>query len=75
MGIISFHSGKDRRENIISGTYQTGTHYIVQTDDCLIEERKCQKIIRTIRAFYKRLRNQVIDLYAASVDYNTHCLH
>lgn len=75
MGIISFHSGKDRRENIISGTYQTGTHYIVQTDDCLIEERKCQKIIRTIRAFYKRLRNQVIDLYATSVDYNTHCLH
>ena len=29
--------GRDRRGSIISGTYQAGTHYIVQVEECLID--------------------------------------
>ena len=53
--------GRDRRGNIISGTYQAGTHYIVQTDDCLIEDQKCQEIIRTIRGLLKSFKIKTYD--------------
>ena len=45
--------GKDRKGNIICGTYQEGTHYIVQVDKCLIEDEKCQEIIRSVRTLLK----------------------
>ncbi len=45
--------GKDKKGNIICGTYQEGTHYIVQVDKCLIEDEKCQEIIRTIKSLLK----------------------
>lgn len=45
--------GKDKKGNIICGTYQEGTHYIVQVDKCLIEDEKCQEIIRSIRGLLK----------------------
>ena len=53
--------GRDRRGNIISGTYQAGTHYIVQTEECLIEDRKCQEIIRTIRGLIKPFKIKTFD--------------
>lgn len=45
--------GKDKKGNIICGTYQEGTHYIVQVDKCLIEDEKCQEIIRTVKKLLK----------------------
>ena len=45
--------GKDKKGNIICGTYQEGTHYIVQVDKCLIEDEKCQEIIRTVKSLLK----------------------
>lgn len=45
--------GKDRKGNIICGTYQANTHYIVQVDKCLIEDEKCQAVIRTVRNLLK----------------------
>ncbi|MBR5309769.1 MAG: 23S rRNA (uracil(1939)-C(5))-methyltransferase RlmD [Oscillospiraceae bacterium] len=48
--------GKDRKGNIICGTYQEGSHYIVQVDKCLIEDEKCQEIIRTIRTLLKNFK-------------------
>lgn len=39
----------DRQKNIISGSYEEGTHRVVPTDECMLEDRDCQKIIRTIR--------------------------
>jgi len=45
--------GKDKKGNIICGTYSEGTHYIVQVDKCLIEDEKCQEIIRSIRGLLK----------------------
>ena len=53
--------GRDRRGNVISGTYQAGTHYIVQVDECLIEDRKCQEIIRTIRGMLKSFKIKTYD--------------
>ena len=45
--------GKDKKGNIICGTYSEGTHYIVQVDKCLIEDEKCQEIIRTVKSLLK----------------------
>lgn len=38
----------DRQKNIISGSYEEGTHRVVTTDECMLEDQECQKIIRTI---------------------------
>ena len=42
--------GRTRRGEIISGTYETGTHKIVNIDECMIEDEISQSIIRTIRS-------------------------
>ncbi|MEG1875304.1 MAG: 23S rRNA (uracil(1939)-C(5))-methyltransferase RlmD, partial [Angelakisella sp.] len=39
----------DRQKRIISGVYQSGTHNIVQVDDCMIEDTVADEIIVTIR--------------------------
>lgn len=48
--------GKDKKGNIICGTYQEGSHYIVQVDKCLIEDEKCQEIIRTVRTLLRNFK-------------------
>lgn len=53
--------GRDRRGNLISGTYRAGTHEIVQAEECLIEDRKCQEIIRTIRGLLKSFKIKTYD--------------
>ncbi len=40
---------RDRKGNIISGIYEAGTHRVVSIEQCLIEDKKSQEIIRTIR--------------------------
>ena len=41
--------GHTKAGDIISGCYEQNSHRIVNVDDCLIEDEKCQQIIRTIR--------------------------
>lgn len=41
--------GEDRRHNIISGTYEAGSHDIVPLDKCMIENEKADEIILSIR--------------------------
>ena len=41
--------GRDRKGNIISGTYEANSHRIVPVEDCMIEDVKAQEIIRTVR--------------------------
>ena len=53
--------GRDRKGNIISGTYQAGTHYIVPVEECLIEDKKCQEIIQTIRGMLKSFKIKTYD--------------
>ncbi len=48
--------GEDRRHNIISGTYEEGTHRIVPIDSCLIENQKADEIIVSIRQLIKSFK-------------------
>ena len=58
--------GRDRRGNVISGIYENNTHRIVQVEECQIEDRKSQAIIRTIREL---LRSFKIKTYDEDTDY------
>ncbi|MDD6808060.1 MAG: 23S rRNA (uracil(1939)-C(5))-methyltransferase RlmD [Oscillospiraceae bacterium] len=51
--------GFDKKRNkIISGVYQSGTHRIVPVDSCLIEDKKADEIIVTIRNLMKDFKFQ-----------------
>ncbi len=45
-----------RNGEIISGTYEEGTHYVLPTDHCFIEDEKASEIIVTIRGLLKSFR-------------------
>lgn len=49
-----FH--RDRKGNVICGTYEAGTHRVVPVEDCLIEDEKSQEIIRSIRDLLKSFK-------------------
>ena len=53
--------GRDRKGNAISGTYQEGTHRIVSVDECLIEDKKAQEIVHTIRGLLKSFKIKTYD--------------
>ena len=52
---------RDRKGNIISGTYQASTHRVVPVENCLIEDQKSQEIIRTIRDMLKSFKIKTYD--------------
>ena len=52
---------RDRRGNIISGTYEMKTHRVVPVENCLIEDKKSQEIIRTIRGLLKSFKIKTYD--------------
>ena len=53
--------GRTRGGEIISGVYQSSTHNIVKTEKCLIEDKKADKIILTIRKLVKDFKLTVYD--------------
>lgn len=53
--------GRTRGGEIISGVYQSSTHNIVKTDSCLIEDKKADEIILTIRKLIKDFKLTVYD--------------
>lgn len=53
--------GRDRKGNVISGTYQTGTHRIVPVESCFLENAKADAIIGTIRGLLKSFKIKVYD--------------
>ncbi len=53
--------GRDRKGNILCGTYQEGTHNIVSVEECLIEDKKCQEIILTIKGMLKSFKIKTYD--------------
>lgn len=53
--------GRTRGGEIISGVYQSSTHNIVKTDSCLIEDKKADEIIVTIRKLVKDFKLTVYD--------------
>ena len=48
--------GEDRRHNIISGIYEEGTHRIVPVDSCLLEDKRADEIIVSIRGMLKSFK-------------------
>lgn len=53
--------GRDRRGNIISGTYEAKSHRIVPVEDCMIEDEKSQAIIRTVRKLLPSFKIKTYD--------------
>ena len=52
---------RDRKGNIVSGTYEVKTHRVVPVENCLIEDKKSQEIIRTIRGLLKSFKIKTYD--------------
>lgn len=53
--------GRTKSGMIISGVYQSSTHNIVKVDSCLIEDKKADEIIVTIRELLKSFHLTVFD--------------
>lgn len=53
--------GRDQRGEIVSGTYQEGTHRIVRVDSCQIEDELADAIICSIRGLLKSFRIKTYD--------------
>ncbi len=48
--------GEDRKHNIISGTYEEKSHRIVSVDSCLLEDKRADAIIVSIRGLLKSFK-------------------
>ena len=59
--IVHAAFGRDRKGNVISGIYEEKSHRIVSVDDCMIEDKKSQEIIRTIRGMLKSFKIKTYD--------------
>lgn len=53
--------GRDSKGNIVSGEYKEGTHLIVPTEKCLLENEKADAIIQTIKKLLKSFKIRVYD--------------
>lgn len=52
---------RDKKGNIICGTYEAKTHKVVPREECMIEDKISQEIIRTIRDMLKSFRIKTYD--------------
>ncbi len=52
---------RDRKGNIICGTYEAKTHKVVSVEECMIEDKVSQEIIRTIRDMLKSFKIKTYD--------------
>ncbi len=51
----------DKRRQIISGIYQENTHDVIDIDRCLIQDRKADEIIETIKGFMRSFKMKPYD--------------
>ena len=52
---------RDKKGNAIAGNYEANSHRVVPVEQCLIEDEKCQEIIRTIRGMLKSFKIKTFD--------------
>ena len=52
---------RDKKGKIICGTYEAKTHKVVPIEECMIEDKISQEIIRTIRDMLKSFRIKTYD--------------
>lgn len=53
--------GRDKKGNIISGVYESGTHRIVPVEQCMIQDERADAIIVTIRRLLKSFKIKTYD--------------
>lgn len=53
--------GKNKDGQIIAGTYEEGTHNIIDIDECMIEDKKSDEIIKTLKMLFKSFRYEPYD--------------
>lgn len=58
--------GRTKSGKTVSGVYQSGSHRIVNVDDCMIQDEKANKIIEDIRNLLPKFRITVYDEYRRS---------
>ncbi len=58
---VSAAFSRDKKGNIISGIYEENSHKVVKTDACLLEDRKADAIIVTIRSMLRSFKIKVYD--------------
>ena len=51
----------DRKGNPVSGIYKEGSHVVVPVDECFLENRKADDIIKTIRGMLKSFKIKTYD--------------
>lgn len=52
---------RDRKGNVICGTYEAKTHHVVPVEECLIEDKISQEIIRAIRDMLRSFKIKTYD--------------
>ena len=52
---------RDRRGNYISGIYEEGTHEVVAIENCMIQNKKANEIINSIRGLLKSFKIKTYD--------------
>jgi len=52
---------RDRKGNVICGTYEMKSHRVVPVENCLIEDKKSQEIIQTIKGLLKSFKIKTYD--------------
>lgn len=52
---------RDKRGNYICGVYQAGTHIVVPIESCLIEDKKADEIIQSIKGLLKSFKIRTYD--------------
>lgn len=57
---------RDRQGNILSGSYEAGSHRVVPVENCLLEDRTCQEIMHTLRKLFRSFR---ITIYSETSGY------
>ena len=50
---------RTRQGQVISGSYQAGTHFVIPIDHCMIEDDKSQAIIHTIHKLVRSFKIQI----------------
>ena len=52
---------RDRQGNILSGSYEAGSHRVVPVENCLLEDQTCQEIMHTLRKLFKSFKITVFN--------------
>ena len=53
--------GRDKKGNVLAGCYEAGSHRVVDIGECLIEDRKSQEIIRSIKGMLRSFKIRIYD--------------